>query len=164
MDLAPSEHVIFEGHPSWRAILGFYLIGVVVAAGAGLIGYLAASTAVGILVFVVAFAVVVLVGLIRRISTVYLITNRRLHIRRGIVSRKTQEASLQRVQNVNTTQGAFERLMQIGKVDFDTAAGDDYNFIFDGVAQPQKVVQAVDRAQHEFQQQLAEQARAGEGL
>lgn len=164
MDLAPSEHVIFEGHPSWRAILGFYLIGVVVAAGAGLIGYLAASTAVGILVFVVAFAVVVLVGLIRRISTVYLITNRRLHIRRGIVARKTQEASLQRVQNVNTTQGAFERLMQIGKVDFDTAAGDDYNFIFDGVAQPQKVVQAVDRAQHEFQQQLAEQARAGEGL
>jgi uncharacterized membrane protein YdbT with pleckstrin-like domain len=164
MDLAPSEHVIFEGHPSWRAILGFYLIGVVVAAGAGLIGYLAASTAVGILVFVVAFAVVVLVGLIRRISTVYLITNRRLHIRRGIVARKTQEASLQRVQNVNTSQGAFERLMQIGKVDFDTAAGDDYNFIFDGVAQPEKVVRAVDRAQHEFQQQLAERARAGEGL
>ena len=164
MDLAPSEHVIFEGHPSWRAILGFYLIGVVVAAGAGLIGYLAASTAVGILVFVVAFAVVVLVGLIRRISTVYLITNRRLHIRRGIIARKTQEASLQRVQNVNTTQGAFERLMQIGKVDFDTAAGDDYNFIFDGVAQPEKVVRAVDRAQHEFQQQLAEQARANEGL
>lgn len=164
MDLAPSEHVIFEGHPSWRAILGFYLIGLVVAAGAGLIGYLAASAAVGILVFVVAFAVVVLVGLIRRISTVYLITNRRLHIRRGIVARKTQEASLQRVQNVNTTQGAFERLMQIGKVDFDTAAGDDYNFIFDGVAQPEKVVRAVDRAQHEFQRQLAEQARAGEGL
>jgi hypothetical protein len=35
MDLEPGEHVIFQGHPSWRSILGFYLKGlalVVVAA------------------------------------------------------------------------------------------------------------------------------------
>ena len=27
-------------------------------------------------------------------------------------------------------------MLQIGDVDFDTAAGDDYNFIFAGVAEP----------------------------
>ena len=36
--------------------------------------------------------------------------------------------------------------MQIGDVDFDTAAGDDYSFIFSGVADPGEVVHRVDQA------------------
>jgi hypothetical protein len=36
--------------------------------------------------------------------------------------------------------------MQIGDVDFDTAAGDDYNFVFAGVAEPADVVHQVDTA------------------
>ena len=31
LNLSPGEQVIFQGHPSWRAILGFYLKGIVVA-------------------------------------------------------------------------------------------------------------------------------------
>jgi len=38
-------------------------------------------------------------------------------------------------------------MLQVGTVDFDTAAGDDYDFSFAGVADPQEVVQAVHRAQ-----------------
>jgi hypothetical protein len=38
--------------------------------------------------------------------------------------------------------------MQIGNVDFDTAGTDDSNFIFSGVAQPEAVVEQVDRATH----------------
>jgi hypothetical protein len=38
--------------------------------------------------------------------------------------------------------------MQIGDVDFDTAGTDDSNFIFRGVAQPEEVVEQVDRATH----------------
>lgn len=37
----------------------------------------------------------------------------------------------------------------IGTVDFDTAAGDDYDFKFAGVASPHAVVEAVHRAQRE---------------
>ena len=36
--------------------------------------------------------------------------------------------------------------MQIGDVDFDTAASDDYNFVFAGVADPGDVVHRVDQA------------------
>ena len=36
--------------------------------------------------------------------------------------------------------------MQIGDVDFDTAATDDYNFVFAGVANPADVVHSVDQA------------------
>ena len=37
MDLETGEHLIFEGHPSWRSILGFYLKGLVVAVLCGAI-------------------------------------------------------------------------------------------------------------------------------
>ena len=34
MDLQSGERVIYQGHPSWRAILGFYLKGILVGAAA----------------------------------------------------------------------------------------------------------------------------------
>ena len=33
MDLQSGEKVIYQGHPSWRAIIGFYLKGALVGAG-----------------------------------------------------------------------------------------------------------------------------------
>ena len=72
----------------------------------------------------------------------YTITTRRLHIKRGIISREIQETRLERVQNVNYNQSVLQRMLQVGDVDFDTAAGDDYNFIFAGVANPDEVVGA----------------------
>ncbi len=45
MDLQAGEKVIYEGHPSWRAIIGFYLKGTLVAAGAGVLAGLIDSSA-----------------------------------------------------------------------------------------------------------------------
>jgi uncharacterized membrane protein YdbT with pleckstrin-like domain len=147
LNLSPGERVIFQGHPSWRAILGFYLKGILVAALAGVIFKLfGASSGTVFLVVLAIVALTVLVGLLKRISTTYTITDRRLNIRRGIVSREVQETRLERVQNVNYKQSVYQRVMQIGDVDFDTAAGDDYNFIFFGVADPGDVVHRVDQA------------------
>ncbi len=81
-----------------------------------------------------------------RLSTRYAITNQRLTIRRGILSRNLQETRVERVQNVNTHQSLLDRLLRVGKVDFDTAGSDDSDFTFDGVADPQQVVRAVDEA------------------
>jgi uncharacterized membrane protein YdbT with pleckstrin-like domain len=89
----------------------------------------------------------VLIGFIRRVSTTYTITDRRLNIKRGIVSREVQETRLERVQNVNYDQGVIQRILQVGDVNFDTAGSGDYDFRFDGVADPGEVVQKVDEAQ-----------------
>ena len=147
LNLSPGEQVIFQGHPSWRAILGFYLKGIMVAAIAGVLAKLfdAGSGTVFLIVLLIV-AVTVLVGFVKRVATTYTITDRRLNIKRGIVSREVQETRLERVQNVNYKQSVYQRLMQIGDVDFDTAAGDDYNFVFSGVADPQDVVHSVDQA------------------
>ena len=146
---------MFQGHPSWRSIIAFYIKGLfIVLIAAFVVGIVTnitgddTDTGLVALVAVVGVAVVVLAGLIKRITVHYTITTRRLHIKRGIISREIQETRLERVQNVNYDQSAVQRLLQVGDVDFDTAAGDDYNFVFAGVANPDEVVERVDRATH----------------
>ena len=146
MDLQSGEKVIYEGHPSWRAILGFYLKGILAGIVIAVIVKLVDSTGPAIAVLVVIVAVTILVGFIKRVATIYTITDRRLNIKVGIVSRKVQETRLQRVQNVNYNQGVYERIMQIGDVEFTTAGTDESNFVFAGVAQPEQVVQQVEHA------------------
>ena len=149
MDLEPGESVIFEGHPSWRSILGFYLKGILIVAVVGVVAGLVTDTAIGVGAGVAVLALLLIAGYVKRLFTTYTITNHRLHIRRGVVAREEQQTQVSRVQNVNTNQSVLQRVLQVGTVDFDTAAGDDYDFSFAGVADPGEVVEAVHRAQRE---------------
>jgi uncharacterized membrane protein YdbT with pleckstrin-like domain len=149
LNLRPGEQLIFRGHPSWRALLAFYLKGILIAAAIGAIAaLLGEGEGTVFLIVLVIIALTVLIGFVKRMATTYTITDRRLNIKRGIFSREVQETRLERVQNVNYRQSVFQRVMQIGDVDFDTAATDDYNFVFTGVAEPEDVVQRVDQATH----------------
>jgi uncharacterized membrane protein YdbT with pleckstrin-like domain len=159
MELREGEAVLFEGRPAWRALLGFYVYGVLAAVAAFLIlALLAGILLVGVLAGVAIVAVTLVVGYLRRLFTKYLITNRRLRIRRGIVRREVQETRLERVQNVNYDQSMLDRLLRVGTVDFDTAGTDDSEFRFEWVNRPELVVRAVDEAIAESGQP---QARAG---
>lgn len=156
MDLESGEHIIFQGHPSWRSILGFYLkgLGFVIAAAAvaAVVTRVAddeVDTGLVTLVAAVVLVVVLVGGYVKRLFTTYTISDHRLHIRRGIIARAEQQTLINRVQNVNTQQSVVQRLLQIGNVNFDTAAGDDYDFEFAGVADPGEVVEAVHKAQRE---------------
>ncbi len=146
LNLRADEHPLYEGRPSWRALMSFYVTGLIGAAALGLIVGLIGSTATGVLVDVVAAVLVIVVGYVRRIFTKYLVTTRRLRITRGIISRKVQETRLDRVQNVNYEQGVIDRLFKVGTVDFDTAGTDDSEFRFEWVNSPEAVVRAVDDA------------------
>jgi len=148
LNLSPGEQVIFQGHPSWRAILGFYIKGVLIAAVVAAVAKLfGAGSATVFLIVLAIIGVTVLAGFLKRVATTYTITSRRLNIKRGIVSREIQETRLERVQNVNYRQSVYQRIMQIGDVDFDTAAVEDANeFVFSGVADPEDVVHRVDQA------------------
>jgi uncharacterized membrane protein YdbT with pleckstrin-like domain len=157
VDLHPGEHVIFEGHPSWRSIMSFWVKGILivalVVAATGGVTAIADDGADGgkmALFGAIAFVVLVVIGLVQRIAVTYTITNQRMRIRRGIVSRHVQETRLERVQNVNTDQSVIERLLQVGTVDFDTAGTGDSDFAFRGVAQPEKVMAKVEHALREY--------------
>jgi uncharacterized membrane protein YdbT with pleckstrin-like domain len=124
------------------------LKGVLAVAVIGVIVLLVTSTGLGVGVLAAGVALVVLAGFIKRMATIYTITNQRLRIKRGILAKKVQQTRIDRVQNVNTDQSVVERLLRVGTVDFDTAGTDDSEFTFAGVSSPSRVVEAVDRAQH----------------
>jgi uncharacterized membrane protein YdbT with pleckstrin-like domain len=149
MDLHPGERIVFEGRPIWRSILSFYITGFIGSLVIGVIVALVVSTGVGVVVFLVLFAIDVLAGFIKRISTRYTITTQRLRIERGLLAKHVQQTRIERVQNVNTNQTFVSRILRVGTVDFDTAGTDDSDFTFTGVGNPHEVVEAVDHAQRE---------------
>jgi uncharacterized membrane protein YdbT with pleckstrin-like domain len=153
VDPEPGERIFFHGHPSWRSMLAFYLRGLLVAVLAGVIAGIvtrisSGSVEVGWVAVVVllVFLVVLAWGLISRIATTYTITNRRLTIRSGLLSRELHETRLERVQNVGSRQRLLERMLGIGTVDFDTAGGAAYDFSFRGVEDPGGIVRTVNAA------------------
>ncbi len=150
IELREGEESVYQGHPSWRALASFYLLGLLVALAVFLVVAVAiGETAIGIVLGVVIAAVVLVVGYLRRVFTRYVITSQRLRISRGIVSRKVQETRLDRVQNVNFDQSVIDRMLSVGSVDFDTAGTDDSEFVFEWVNDPEGVVRAVNDAIHE---------------
>jgi uncharacterized membrane protein YdbT with pleckstrin-like domain len=155
VDAEPGEEIFFHGHPSWRSLAGFYATGLVAALLAGIIAGVVTRIAANhvqvgwVIVAVVAvFLVLVLIGQIRRIQTTYSITNQRLTIQTGILSRDVHQTRLERIQNVNSSQSLFERLLRIGTVEFDTAGETQFDFAFRGVDNPSQIVRTVDRALH----------------
>jgi uncharacterized membrane protein YdbT with pleckstrin-like domain len=150
MDLHPGEHVIYEGHPSWRSILSFYLMGLVVIAVAVVIGVVADQTGIAIAAAGVLLVLTLIVGWLKRITTRYLITNRRMQIRRGLIAKHVEETRVDRLVDVSVHQGVFDRILQIGAVDFDNASAQQGDlFRFAGVAQPERVVRAIDQVHEE---------------
>lgn len=149
MDMHPGESIVFEGHPSWRGVLSFYVKNIAADFVIAAILWFVWSESKAVVVFAVLVAGTILVGYILRLTTVYTITNERLRIRTGLLSKNVQQTDINRVQNVNTSQGPLERIMQVGKVDFDTAGTDDGSFTFDGIAHPEAIVAAVDRAKRD---------------
>jgi uncharacterized membrane protein YdbT with pleckstrin-like domain len=164
MEMRAGERELYEGRPSWRALMSFYLlgIGVAVLVLVGL-GLLADSWGTAIVIAAVIAGLTLVIGYLRRVSTKYLITTQRLRISRGIVSKKVQETRLERVQNVNYQQGVIDRLLGVGTVDFDTAGTDDSEFRFEWVNEPEQVVRAVDRASEEARGTAPDPA-SGQGL
>jgi uncharacterized membrane protein YdbT with pleckstrin-like domain len=150
MDLHPGEHVIYEGRPSWRSILGFYILGVIAVAAAAAIGAAVSGAGVSVLAAVVVLLIVLVVGWLRRLTTRYVITNRRLQIRRGILSRHVEETRVDRVVDVTVHQSLLSRILAIGDVDFDNASAQQGDlFRFSGIAHPQRITEAIDHVHEE---------------
>jgi uncharacterized membrane protein YdbT with pleckstrin-like domain len=143
-NLIRGETMIWHGRPSWRSEVSFYLrwaaiglIPLVVIIVARAISSADWSIPLGVGIFLVVLALAVLVGFLRRYFTQYTITNRRITIRRGVLSKNEQTAHLERLQNVTIHQTLFDRMFRVGIVDFDTAGSDsDSNLRFWGIDDP----------------------------
>jgi uncharacterized membrane protein YdbT with pleckstrin-like domain len=149
MDLRADEHALFEGRPSWRALMTFYVGGILLAVAVVVVlGFLIDEMGLAIAIAAVIVGLTLLIGFLRRVGTKYLLTTQRLRISRGIIRKNAQETRLERVQNVNYSQGVLDRMFGVGTVDFDTAGTDDSEFRFEWINDPEQVVRRVDEATH----------------
>lgn len=148
--LNPGERVVYEGRPSWRSIVGFYARGLALTAAGALLAAVASLLAGGeadrSLVLLVALAGVgytVLAGFLKRAASAYTVTDRRLRIRRGILSRTVQELRLDQVRSVNCRQTPAQRLLGVGDVEVGVAPDEKAGLSFIGVASPARVARAI---------------------
>ena len=155
MDLIPGEQILYQGRPSSRSSIAFFLKwgGLALLPGVlfTVIDRAGAGTLLPLwqwwLITLILMLLVVIRDGIRRLSVHYTVTTERIHIRRGLLSRNEQSTDIDRVQNVSTDQSVVERALNVGNVDFDTAGTDagDASFRFAGVGDPRDIV---SRVQH----------------
>ena len=156
MELVDGERILWQGRPSWRAQISYFIVWIPLALLPVIIaGILAANDQdtglpywQWLLISLLLVVGVVVYDALRRYSTFYVVTDQRLRVRHGILSRHEQSARFERVQNVEVSQSLMDRLLKVGAVEFDTAGSDqsDAGFRYAGIADPQRLVHIV--AQH----------------
>ena len=157
MDTLQGENVVWHGNPSWKALLLYYLkwtlISLVPVAVWVVLDQVMDSPPGALIFVVLTICGLVLtygIGWIKRVTTRYHITDSRIHIRTGVVSRQEHSTQLSRVQNVNVSQTLFQRILGIGDVDWDTAGTEEAgaDFRFRGIDDPSALVRIVDERLH----------------
>jgi uncharacterized membrane protein YdbT with pleckstrin-like domain len=158
MELVDGERILWQGRPSWRAHMSFYVVWIPLALVPVIIAGLLKANDQGtgfpywewILISLVLVVVVLAYDAVQRYSTLYVVTDQRLRVRKGILSRREQSARFDRVQNVEVRQSLMDRLFGVGAVEFDTAGSDqsDAGFRYAGIADPQLLVRIVAQNSH----------------
>lgn len=155
MELQDGEHLVWRGHPSARASLAWYLKWGFLALLPFIITTILKWQDIGtgfaywqwVLISLILVGVVVVVDVLRRMAIHYVVTTRRIRIRRGLLSRHEQSTMVEKVQNINMSQSLLERVVGVGDIDLDTAGADanQADFVFRGIANPRAVVQILEK-------------------
>jgi uncharacterized membrane protein YdbT with pleckstrin-like domain len=153
MEMMGDESMIWEGHPTWRAMLSFHIKWFAITLVA--LGLLLLVRSIGldlsypliVVIFIAGIGVTVLSGWLQRFFTQYTITTKRLNTRSGILSKTESSTNVDRIQNITVKQSPIDRIMKVGSIDFDTAgdnAADRFSFI--GVNAPQDLRERIMHA------------------
>ncbi len=154
MELHEGEQLIWRGHPAARSHLWWLTKwGAIALAPVSFAGIMRLNDrGVGmaywkwVALSVLLLLVVIIIDVVRRALTDYIVTTQRIRIRRGVLNRQEQSTVIEKVQNINTNQSLGQRLLGIGEIDFDTAGTEasDASFRFTGVAKPGAIVRRLE--------------------
>jgi membrane protein YdbS with pleckstrin-like domain len=148
VDASAAEHEVWAGRPSWRA--GWWMW--VAWAGLGLAGLIVVGrrwpegspVRTGLWLALAGAGVALAV---RQVLIVlgqrYRLTNQRLFITRGILSRLTDQMELVRVDDVRLRQGFADRVAGTGDVEILGSDQTDHDVILESIDDPASVAEAV---------------------
>ncbi len=89
--------------------------------------------------------VILLIWWLQCLGTTLTITNERITLRKGILSKHTNEVYHTDVRNVQVSQSMLQRVFQVGKVGVATAGHGDVEIVASGMPDPQKVKNIIDQ-------------------
>ncbi|SEP24150.1 PH domain-containing protein [Halogranum amylolyticum] len=120
------EDVHWSGHPRVTTTLPAVVVGLALVA----VGVVVAATQNRLLVaLLVPVGLAVAVGAyLRVVNTRYVVTDRALYRKTGVLSRRVERVSLSRVQNSSFTQGVLGSLFDYGTVSVEAAGGGSIAF------------------------------------
>ena len=133
--LVPGEEIIMHKHPHWKMLILPVLVLLVVVA---VVSYLAAvigaqswSPWARLVLGVIGLGLVVrftLVPVIRWRTTHFVVTNRRVLVREGLITRRGMDIPMRRITGVEFRQGILERLLGVGTLVIESPSEDALEF------------------------------------
>ena len=164
-DLSEGEHSVLFLHPHWKTVLmPFLLLVLVVVVAAVLVVVIPHNRlqaderiAVGVIALIVAL-IWTGIPFLRWRTTTYELTNRRLRLRRGIVSRTGRDFPLIRISDVSFSHGPIDRLLRCGKLIVESA-GEHGQLVLNEIPEVEKVQATLFQLVEDEQERLAREDR-----
>jgi uncharacterized membrane protein YdbT with pleckstrin-like domain len=119
--LSAGEHVVLRMHQHWKTVLRPVLVlALIIAATLAvllLVPRLVPAARLGVGGVALVLAIVFVAGpLLRWWTTSYELTNRRLRLRAGVVTRRGRDFPLSRISDVSFAQGLLDRVLGCGRL------------------------------------------------
>jgi uncharacterized membrane protein YdbT with pleckstrin-like domain len=164
-DLSEGEQSVLILHPHWKTVLMPFLLLVAVAIVAAVLVVVIPHNklqgderiAVGVVAVLIA---IIWTGIpfLRWRTTTYELTNRRLRLRRGILSRTGRDFPLIRISDVSFSHGLLDRLLRCGKLTVESA-GEHGQLVLNEIPEVEKVQATLFQLVEDEQQRLAREER-----
>jgi uncharacterized membrane protein YdbT with pleckstrin-like domain len=164
--LVEDEHLVLRLHPHWKTLVGPLLVAVLAilvalvaevlipSGSAGDIGRLAvAVVAIGVLM------IWLMVPVLRWRTTVYELTNRRLRMRDGIITRHGRDIPLARINDVSFSKGLLDRLLGSGRLTVESA-GEHGQIVLNDIPRVEATQGTLYRLVEEEQNRLEQDQRS----
>lgn len=147
-NLAPGERVVLHRHPHWKRLIGPFLLFIVATAVAGALCGVIGSAGFDPIVAMVAYIAVAVLWaaclvwffvrpLMSWTSTHFVLTDRRVIYRNGIVTRSGIDIPIRRINTVEFRHGLVDRLFRTGTLIIESAS--DEPLSFDDIPRVQRV-------------------------
>ena len=167
--LAEDEQSVLRVHPHWKTVLRPLFIAVItIAAAVAIVVVIPSGSASGpaslavLAVAVIILLVWVLVPILRWRTTTYELTNRRLRLREGILSRTGRDFPLSRISDVSFQHGPVDRLLGCGKLIVESA-GEHGQLVLSEIPDVEQVQATLFQLVQDEQQGLADGDRGPRG-
>lgn len=163
--LTQGEQLVLRLHPHWKIMVRpVFVLAVIIAATVALLILLPAGSHMGIVRLVIGAVALVaaiiwfVIPLLRWQTTSYELTNRRLRLREGILSRSGRDFPLIRISDVSFSHDLIDRLLGCGKLTVESA-GEHGQLVLTEIPRVEKVQATLFQLVEDEQARLSREDR-----